>query len=294
MNLEEDYNYNIKEFKKKTGFKTDDMENLFITEEMILGSLYSKIKIDKNLKTYKFFPLDDVRVECYCKECNKRRIFAFENSKIAFDSLLCCSLGSGDDNSIYHKLSDIDFFSLCAQADCNHKMIILFMKVDRETIMKVGQFPSIYDLDENINNKKFLKVLGKEYADYYKRACSLYSFSTYIGALVYLRRIFEKLLLDVFNTYSAELKIDLEDFQRERMEDKIKTLKSYLPSIMFEQGFNKIYTKISNGIHNLSEEECSKMFLVLKMGIEEILTEKMESEEKDKRIKELSKELEGI
>lgn len=102
-------------------------------------------------------------------------------------------------NKLGDKLKDIDFFTFCAMADCKHKMIIHFMKIDDETIMKIGQIPSIYDLNESINNKKFLKTLGKEYADYYKSACSLYSFITYIGALIYLRRIFEKLLIDVFN-----------------------------------------------------------------------------------------------
>lgn len=63
---------------------------------------------------------------------------------------------------------------------------------------------------------------------------------------------------------------------------------------MFNQGFNTIYTKISDGVHNLTEDECSKIFLVLKMGIEEILTEKMEKEEKNKRIEELTKELQKI
>lgn len=47
-------------------------------------------------------------------------------------------------------------------------MIIHFMKIDEETIMKIEQLPSIYDLNENINNKKFLKLLGNEYANYYK------------------------------------------------------------------------------------------------------------------------------
>ena len=78
------------------------------------------------------------------------------------------------------------------------------------------------------------------------------------------------------------------------MEDKIKILKPYLPSIMFNQGFNTIYTKISDGVHNLTEEECSNMFLVLKMGIEEILTKKMEMDEEKNRIKDLEKQLQNI
>ena len=108
------------------------------------------------------------------------------------------------------------------------------MKIDDETIMKIGQIPSIYDLNENINNKNFLKVLGKEYANYYKSACSLYSFSTYIGALIYLRRIFEKLLIDTFDENKSQITLTFDEFKKQRMEDKIGILKPYLPSIMFE------------------------------------------------------------
>lgn len=302
MRLLENFNYSEMKFREETKLDTRDIENVFITEEMLLEPLYKKIKINKNTKTYNFFPYNDVRVECYCKECKTRRIFAFEDSRVALNSLLVGltpgSLTNGSSsvpkNTIGSVLSETDFFTFCALADCNHKMIIHFMKIDDETIMKIGQVPSIYDLNENINNKKFLSILGKEYADYYKSACSLYSYSTFIGALVYLRRIFEKLLIDVFNDNSDSLQITFDDFKKKRMEDKIQTLKPYLPSIMFNQGFNNIYTKISDGVHNLTEEECSKMFLVLKMGIEEILTERMEIKEKEKRIQQLTKELQNV
>lgn len=300
MVLQETYNYKDIEFKKKIGIQCDYINNDFITEEMILFPLYKKIRIDKRTKTYNFFPCNDIRVECYCKECNSRRIFSFSNSELAMVSLLTdCTPGSLTSDSIPHdclesSLKEIDFFTFNAIADCQHKMIIHFMKVNDETIMKVGQFPSIYDLDESINNKKFLKILGKEYSEYYKSACSLYSFNTCIGALTYLRRIFEKLLIDVFNDNKKSLSIDYEEYQKMRMEDKIKTIKTYLPDIMQEQGFNKIYTNISDGIHNLSEEDCSVIFPVLKEGIEEILIERLERIEKEKRRKELSSKLNDI
>lgn len=302
MRLMENFNFNEMKFKEEPKIKTKDIKNEFITEEMLLEPLYKKIKINKKTKTYNFFPFNDIRVECYCKECKTRRIFAFEDSRLALTSLLAdCMPGSLTSastevrhDSLESSLSDTDFFTFCAVADCKHKMVIHFMKIDDDTIMKIGQIPSIYDLNENINNKKFLNALEKEYSDYYKKACSLYSFSTYIGALIYLRRIFEKLLIDVFNDNEDKLEMSFDEFKKERMEDKIKILKPYLPSIMFSQGFNTIYTKISDGIHNLNEDECSKMFLALKMGIEEILTEKIEMNEKNKRIQQLTNELQNL
>ena len=303
MRVMEEFNYNEKKFREESRFTTrNNIKNDFINEEMILLPLYKKIKIDNKTKIHNFFPYNNVRVECYCHICKKRRIFIFEDSKVALNSLIQqASVGSAtggssnsDKNQIEDLFLDTDFFTFCAQADCNHKMIIQFMKIDTQSIMKIGQFPSIYDLNEEINNKSFLKLLGKEYSDYYKKACSLYSFDTYIGALIYLRRIFEKLLIDVFNENADKLEISFDEFKNKKMEEKINTLKDYLPTIMFNQGFNNIYSKISNGIHNLTEEECYNMFFPIKMGIEEILTEKVENDEKLKRIKKLEKELQNV
>ena len=85
--------------------------------------------------------------------------------------------------------------------------------------------------------------------------------------------------------------VSLSDFNKLRMEEKITKIKPMLPQIMFEQGFSQIYSKISDGIHNLSEDECSSIFLILKAAIEEILIEKMEKNEKNKRQRKISEEL---
>ena len=64
------------------------MNNKFINEDMLLGPLYKKIKIDKTIKPYEFFSMSDLRVECYCKECNQQRIYSFEDSQIALNSVM--------------------------------------------------------------------------------------------------------------------------------------------------------------------------------------------------------------
>ena len=180
-----------------------------------------------------------------------------------------------------------EFFSFTAQDENEHSLKIVIRKIDNSMIEKIGQYPSVYDLNEEINNKSFLKLLDDEYRNYYKTACSLYSFNSCIGAMTYLRRIFEKLLIDAFNENRDEIKIEFNNFKKLRMEEKIETLKKYLPDIMYENGFNKIYSNISDGIHNLTEEECSTMFVLLKSGIEEILMSKLEKKEKNERRKKM-------
>lgn len=281
----ESVNYEDIVFKRKSPITVKDMNNEFITEELLLTPLYKKINIDSKLANYRFFPYDDLRVEGYCNKCKCRRIFSFQNSEHAY-------IGMGmNQNTVEDELHCIDYFTLRAQGDCKHNMLIVFWKIDENTIMKVGQVPSIYDMNEKINNKSFLKVLGDEYEGYYKSACSLYSFNTCIGALTYLRRIFEKILADTFNENVSSLGITLEDFKIKKIKEKVKLLKQYLPNIVSSQGFNSIYTKLSDGIHNLSEEECQVIFPVLKDGIEEILIQKIEIIEKQKRIEEISNKL---
>ena len=75
------------------------------------------------------------------------------------------------------------------------------------------------------------------------------------------------------------------------MEEKVQILKPYLPKVLYEQGFNNVYVKISDGVHNLSEDECQVIFSVLKDAIEEILIEKIQLKEKAERISKISKGL---
>lgn len=286
---EDHVNYDELQVKLGKGFLPSDYNNIFVTEDLLLKPLYKKIEFDPKLNNYNFFPFSDVRVECYCNECKARRIFCFENSKLA-----TCNIRTDEQISVGTKLEFTKVFNFKAKADCGHIMFINFVVVDDNHVMKIGQYPSIYDLNEEINNKKFLKLLDKEYSNYYKSACSLYSFNTCIGAMVYLRRIFEKILIDTFNENSIELLISFDDFQKKRMEDKVKVLKKYLPAILFETGFVTIYSQISNGIHNLTEEQCASMFPILKSAIEEVLIDKIELQEKERRRKELSSKLSSI
>ncbi len=272
----------------------DGKYNEFITEKLILTPLYKKIKdMPKSILTS--FPIDNTKIELYCDECKKRRIYTFATTGINYYYLESSPNFFNNTSVLYSKLmNENEYFYFIAKADCGHNLIILFKIIDENTIMKVGQSPSIYDMNEEINNKSFLKELGKEYASYYKKACSLNSFNSNIGAMTYLRRIFEKLLLDCFEQNQDELEITKDDFKRLKMEDKLNKLKEFLPSIIFDNGYNQVYSKVSNGIHNLSEDECGQLFIPLRMAIEEILIEKLELKEKKDRQEKLGKELQKI
>lgn len=271
--------------------------NNFITEEMVLLPLYKKIKCNPK-SIAEIFPIHNIRLELYCNQCKKKRIYTFATIGLDYYMIERTPALSKDLYQInwkYKKMTEENqYFYFIAKADCGHNLIILFKIIDENTIMKVGQFPSIYDMNEEINNKSFLKELGEEYESYYKTACSLNSFNSNIGAMTYLRRIFEKLLLDCFEENQIELKMTKDYFIKLKMEDKLNSLKKFLPKIIFENGYNQVYSKVSNGIHNLSEEECEQLFIPLRMAIEEILIEKLELKEKKNRQERLGKELQNL
>ena len=154
------------------------------------------------------------------------------------------------------------------------------------TFQKIGQFPSIGDL--NIPGiKKYRGLLDKQYIGEFSRAIGLASHGVGIGAYVYLRRIFETLIKEAFENFKKIEKLDEEKFSKGRMNEKIIMLKRLLPSFLVDNA--KIYSILSKGIHELTENECLKFFPVVKSGIELILDEKLERKNQQKKIKVASK-----
>ncbi|MCP1450342.1 hypothetical protein [Priestia megaterium] len=170
-------------------------------------------------------------------------------------------------------------FSCAMNSD--HTLIFSFLIID-DHIIKYGQHPSLADLN-NINLKKYRKILGKKYNDFSK-GIGLYSHGVGAGSLIYLRRIFEDLIEEAHQKATDTLGWDEENYFSQRMNEKILTLKNYLPQYLVEN--RKIYGILSKGIHHLPEEICMDIFPVMKVGIELILDEKIETEEREKKKKE--------
>lgn len=76
------------------------------------------------------------------------------------------------------------------------------------------------------------------------------------------------------------------NFKKKRMDDKIGFLKDYIPDFLFQH--KKIYSVLSKGLHEMSEEECLKYFDVLKNGIIVIIEEENRKEEEKKSKERLS------
>lgn len=169
----------------------------------------------------------------------------------------------------------------CARSK-NHAMRF-WVRVDQHTIQKIGQFPSLADL-ANDQSKAYRGILDKVDSTEFHRAIGLAAHGVGIGAFVYLRRIFERLIMRRFEEFKASEGWSEADFGP-RMSDKIDLLKDHLPPFLVQNA--KIYSILSIGIHELSEETCRHFFNVLKSSIIMILEEDKSKKEEILRRKEL-------
>lgn len=167
--------------------------------------------------------------------------------------------------------------------------IIVFHSHKDKSIMKVGQYPSVADIHIG-QIKQYDKVIGKPILKEFTKAIGLAANGVGIGSFVYLRRIFEGLIQDAFN--EAKDSIDVENFSTQRMEEKIHTLKNYIPSFIVEN--RSVYGILSKGIHELSEDDCLAYFDCMRESIELILDERVEQLKKRGREERVRKGINDI
>lgn len=143
---------------------------------------------------------------------------------------------------------------------------------------KVGQFPSVADF-QIPQVESYRKILDEEQYKEFTRGIGLSAHGVGIGSFVYLRRVFENLIEEARTRAQTENKeFSNENYLRARMDEKIQMVKDYLPEFLVEN--RTLYAILSKGIHDLSEDECLQYFETVKIGIEQILDEKIIQKEK--------------
>ncbi|MFN8299806.1 MAG: hypothetical protein U0T75_11925 [Chitinophagales bacterium] len=172
--------------------------------------------------------------------------------------------------------------TLTCGRDDKHEIEIIYKTLPSEfAFLKIGQFPSIASLTKGEINK-YRKILGDHFAEF-SRGVGLISHGIGIGAFVYLRRVFEKLIEQAHIAAKKGASWNEEKYAKGRMDEKIEMLKSFLPGFLVKN--KSLYGILSKGIHELSEQECLDIFPVVKLGIELILDEKIKNKEQEDKIK---------
>lgn len=147
----------------------------------------------------------------------------------------------------------------CAKDDSNHHLDYVVI-IENNNMKKIGQYPSMADLSYP-ELKKYRRIIGEENEKELKRACGLFASGIGVGSFVYLRRIFERIIVIAENKAISENKIDEEEIKKANVTKKIKMLSEYLPDLMIDN--TVFYGIVSSGIHELSENECLGYFPIL-------------------------------
>ena len=143
--------------------------------------------------------------------------------------------------------------------------------------VKIGQYPSGADF-QIPQAAKYRKILGEDQYKEFTRGVGLAAHGVGIGSFVYLRRIFENLIEEAHTLAVAKGSFDEDTYIKARMDEKIQILKEYLPEFLVEN--KTLYSILSIGIHSINEGDCLSYFESVKIGIEQILDEKIEKLEK--------------
>lgn len=167
----------------------------------------------------------------------------------------------------------------------------IFYDAEKRFLQKIGQYPSIADF-HIYEIKQYDKLLSKDVLKEFTKAIGLAANGVGIGSFVYLRRIFENLILESFEEARQEKKVEEEAFNKSRMDEKIELLKDYLPSFLVEN--KSIYSILSKGIHELDENTCLEYFESMKVGIEIILDQKLEKKKQKEKVEEAKKKIQQV
>lgn len=250
--------------------------------------LYEKISLDsKEVKLLSYFFWGKaVRVDGHCVGCARESVFH--------------ALGkhSGPTPPEFIQIKGINKIDLICQRGCGRE-INLFVLISQKrsedktemitSVEKIGQVPSHADISI-AGVKKFSDVLEQQDRTELVRAVGIASHGVNIGAFVYLRRVFERLISRAAGRMGAALDSDL--FSKSRVDEKITLIADFLPSFMVSN--SRVYSVLSKGIHELDEETCGKLYELMSQSIQLMLEQEQEIKKRIDTQASLSKLIDGI
>lgn len=169
---------------------------------------------------------------------------------------------------------------VCAR--CRLQALVFYSDLSDGHLRKVGQLPALADLHLP-DLQPYRGILSAARYGELARGIGLAAHGIGIGAFVYLRRVFESLVEEA-HVQASEDNDDWDEdaYLHGRMADRIRLLDQYLPEFLVEN--RALYSVLSLGVHELTEEDCLAHFEVVRAGIELILDEKIEADRKARKI----------
>ena len=156
-------------------------------------------------------------------------------------------------------------------------------------LVKTGQYPSIFLLNTEVN-KALDKVLDKLNIrdDYYNAEKSRLNGDN-VAAFLYLRRVLEKYVMIKFQESEKSIGVCMDDFAKKKTSEKIDLLKEHISNSLVQN--KKVYSLLSEGVHELLEKTCYERFPIMKSVVDVILQEEMLHKEEEKTLKQMQEVL---
>lgn len=136
-------------------------------------------------------------------------------------------------------------------------------------VQKIGQRPSMADIA--LGELKGIPGINKQDRKELGRALGLFAHDTPLGAFVYLRRVFERMIARAHERFKEMHGAYLENWNDLRMGERIGALADALPTVV--QSNSAVWGLLSRGIHELSDEDAETLFPLVKAVIFEMLGE---------------------
>lgn len=160
------------------------------------------------------------------------------------------------------------------------KLLYIALFYDGQDVIKISQYPSLYDVsrDELKQYKNNDLIDAGSFNQIYKAdICA--SESYFVAAYAYMRRVYENLMLSVFLQHESELELTIDEFKKLSGQEKIKTIRAFLA--IDESIYGPLYSLLSGGIHEYTEEECSSYYSFLKLVLLDVLREQKSKKERE-------------
>lgn len=252
-----------------------------LKDQIITKGLYVKIPISHiDYKDILSLCVDSFTFDSYCTECKNKSVFTSNkkesnnsiSSRIALPYIMDESQYNGTRNptmKLFENSPFVQIKSSCARCSNINKF---YLYINMDYIIKIGQYPSYADLESG-EISKYRKILNEDYEEFSK-SIGLYAHGVGIGAYVYLRRIIERLIEEAHKKKSSEANWDEKLYKKLRFGEKVEILATEIDNDAHNI-LKPVYSILSKGIHELTEEECKNSFNNLKDAIEFILDGKL-------------------
>ncbi|GGG94131.1 hypothetical protein GCM10007415_31480 [Parapedobacter pyrenivorans] len=281
---------------------SDKINNIFYSDGLFVKYPYVEFEQEEFNILFNSNREQKYTLDLFCPFCEKESVFSpipQEDNYIYEQTHRNSMLGSDHPFSLRdsergkeHWLSRLNI--IIREFECSrnktshqHNFVVVFKFYDNH-FLKIAQSPPVADLT-NTQLRKYKKLSNDIFLELSKGR-GLFSHGIGVGSFVYLRRIIENYIVKPeLNKLGTQHEITPEELSKKDFKEKLNLLKGEISDFLVEN--KKIYSILSKGIHELTEDECKTKYPVVEKCIEMILDEQIELKEKAKKKEELAKQL---